>query len=1526
MDPLALLPQHIRSLVNSNYSVPLPLPQAIKEDYALVAIIDISGYSKLSSKLEEALGSDSGGRIKEVINPPMEVITQYVHKYAGSIVKLAGDAVIASWTLDPSCNLPIDMYQKVVSLNVLLCCLELLEVFHNYEVRVNISKDNNHSGGAGLGPQYFEQSLKIHIGLGQGSIDHIHIGGKPNHLSKKTPAARRRPSSTFPQNTTSFSRREYFIAGDALAQAGLNLNMGEQGDFVFSDVFHNTLQETLGIGCSQKPLDPFSAVAHPTSVSYYISDTDPAIEKLQLKAFKFITPIRNAEIISKEQNLSSMHIRNPMYLPHAKSYMDASVVRAISGDQGVVKDQLRSVSVVFIKFGGFLSETVAAPENLKQLNSCAQVIIAKVQEYEGCVRQFNCDDKSLTALLVWGFEGHAHEKGEAQLAMLAATDIATLMKQCLVDPEGFSIGVTAGVVFAGIVGSKERCDNTVLGVVVNNAARLMCLPMCHGTVLCDEATYLQTASLFKYVTDLPEVILKVKIFNPMGDGSASKISADATIMSGREKEMMQLENSLQIWRAPPLDKSPKNVVLVGCSGIGKTQISTWMQEQIEDTEIMCREKMPKLLKIINILNMPLSCIETLAPITGFMSGQPFANGIGPLALVLADIFNAFCDIGLRICVFLDDIQWCDSCSLELTKSLLSKCPSILFVLTARPIDEWRLTSALTFKQILEEDVIKIDVQALTAAGVEHMLKVRLSADFEFASISPELVKELLDRGQGNPMVTSVLISTLMDEKLVYVKNNCITRSGAKELTLGMGSTAAVIAQFDKLSTPMKFLLRVVAISGQYFKITEICAALNLLQSQGQVSSIVPTVTGIQKLISENDRYKFLKLTEDDNEICFSHYLVQQAIISSMVPADRESIRRVFIEYYESLLATENERNRSSVRQSLIFHLIKVPGDDEKKTSHVYEAFLECGEMNQGMEALEYYNMIPTFEHRHEPADTCLKKVREFRILSRLYIEKGEHEKAMSLAKQALTVLGCKNSLVNPTILNMLPNILAMVMKVERILRTQSDEKLKDNALSLLREVFPHADIVEPATPSTPPSLSVTLPAGSSLVNTIKPRYSNPVNEEEQDKLFKEITTLIWVMAASYEQTKPGPELLLLSLMMTAPSLLSIESRGYRVCFFFCALATTSRIFGFAKLHRKCHELAAGLFKSISTEDMEERMTLYDLFMYANIHALIAKQRVLETEADSASSCGNHEEILHQWYEYEDSKYYDKTIHPFLLSEAKSFLAASLASLNTMDRANLLQAESIKHLRDSSKEFTDAIRILHVHMNLLRVQICNTILGKYTRNSTSNAVASTSADTSPIAMIEHLRAIESCMKRTPLRVFCFASWLYFFNMMTELALHTLWQSNSNASSSSPPRGLEDATTQLVRECTVRILKFVKHQFVLPKLACWPFLQNLAQAVLHLWRTSGKWDYYIAGAEKAIRQGSSGGGDRDGVADVQVLMVKARIWQAKAFLLKGGPNRVNEVARWKKEGEAMKLEFHRRADWELYLIDSLLASTV
>ncbi|ORY42747.1 adenylyl cyclase [Rhizoclosmatium globosum] len=1403
MDPLVLIPQHVRNLVCQEHPIPFELPKAINEDFSIVAIIDIAGYSKLSSKLEEALGSDSGAKIKELINPPMETITEHVHRHCGSIVKLAGDAVIASWTLESECDTP--ELEKHLAMNAFLCCLELLQVFQNYTIKVKlqntiiaagiaveinspdssihstetVSFESNHRGsynstatnsnlnanlnafarrisnqlmGNEPAPQVasapvipmFETTLAIHIGLALGPLQHIHVG--VNKKGNSIPTVSRKDKKQSIDSSINIQRMEYFIAGEALAKAGENLNLGKNGDFVFNKSFNQILKESIKVSGMKV-----------NNGAFIIGDKDPILD-LRAKALQF-TQTSEIKLSNMENQLPQPTSRKALYLEYAKAYMDDSISKLVGqGEQNVVMDQLRSVSVVFIKFGGFKSETVAEPENLMQLQSATAAIISKVKEYEGCIRQFNCDDKALTALLVWGLEGHAHEKGESQVAMLAATEIGKCLKQCLSDPEGFSIGVTTGVVFAGIVGSKERCDNTVLGVVVNNAARLMCLSLCQGRILCDEETYSQTADKFTYGTDIPPVTLKgvpnpVRIFYPMGSSGIGKtqmtlwlqnqISDKELVCVGAGQEHKKT-NLLFTWTRvfvsfldqialsgtllPSLqayqesqekdnDDNSLNDALLHhrytveandayneyisrnhqSTSRGRSRQDSSTIPRIGDTLTTIRldasdiqrrilPKFPRVLQqLVSLVNLPVEHIDALVPITDTAIDFITVN-VNGMACALSEIFNAFNHIGLKICIVLDDIHWCDSFSLELIKHLLSKCKHVLFVFSARPLEEWSPVVSEQFQRILEEpDLQVINVGALNAYGIENMLRDRLTAQgtLKFTSVNLDIVREILDKGQGNPMVTDILINSLIESSLLCVKGGCLTRAEGKELQLGMGSTAAVVAQFDKLSAPMKAILRVFAMAGQIFKLTEICLVMQRLsETMGEDFGVNITCDAITELIRAEDKYKFIKSMDDKCELGFSHYLIQQGIISGMVPSKRDSIRNAFVACYEEEVRNANNpAEKASLRQSLIYHLLKISGHGDKKKYHIYEAFIETGENNQVTESLAYFETLPSFDSNLDFADTCYKKLKECRILSKLYFEKRDIEKSITFGQQGLLVLGCSKNILKPNLVFMGFRIYTMINQVLKIIDTKNtEEEMVSRAKRVFHKQFPKAH-----------------------------SSSEPKEQDENNDIMKETADLIMNLIATNEHTRPSLELFLLSLLLTTPSILSKKHTLYYRCQVFSLLSVAGKLLTFDKLYEISTKRANSYFASIYSEENQTTITPYESKILSHVHEVAGHLAVLERNYSLAvvlqrngflllanrglgstekafmlwqasrinvQRMGHHEEILRQWFEERDCKYYHKAVNPFFLAESTSYVASALANLNESVMAEVFSGDYV----------------------------------------------------------------------------------------------------------------------------------------------------------------------------------------------------------------------------------------------------------
>ncbi|KAI8611501.1 hypothetical protein BC830DRAFT_1140973, partial [Chytriomyces sp. MP71] len=533
MTLLSLVPQHVRDLVLDAENVREP-PWADVSEFGLTAIIDISGYSKLTSLLKEFYGNDGGAKVKELLNPPIIEIIKRVQNRFGSVVKFSGDAIIASWSSKG--NLSSDE-KEYTAIKALLCCVELLSFFSDYTVKVPCKlKDVNPASdgpistinqshrpsmvgqkGGGLrysvsvhpamkrasmsptenvgidsGPLAFNNvtptvsvarrrtsgqfaalhlpnrgsivdrvmpssplpprrasgdknslpndgstdvvwkphSLKIHIGLGFGKTSHIHIGNSYN------------------VEFGADSRVEYFVAGESMKNAAEYLGVGSEGDLVFSPEIVSLLSPKL-----QEDVHKYSELRMSQGLKYRIvtSSLDEVFEMViplvdRIGKIDMTLNTNTMALARSRSNIALQRIHEISAMAKAVSFMDDAIKRLLQnalgervkpsavdwasvGRPSVVMnvqnafdnyDQLRNVSVLFLKMPTLVPETLHETRNLATLQKAMEIVLTSIRKFEGCLRQFNCDDKGVTALLVWGLDGFSHEKGESPLAVGAA--------------------------------------------------------------------------------------------------------------------------------------------------------------------------------------------------------------------------------------------------------------------------------------------------------------------------------------------------------------------------------------------------------------------------------------------------------------------------------------------------------------------------------------------------------------------------------------------------------------------------------------------------------------------------------------------------------------------------------------------------------------------------------------------------------------------------------------------------------------------------------------------------------------------------------------------------------------------------------------------------------------------------------------------------------------------------------------------------------------------------------------------------
>jgi adenylate cyclase len=128
--------------------------------------------------------------------------------------------------------------------------------------------------------------------------------------------------------------------------------------------------------------------------------------------------------------------------------------------------EVREAAVLFVDVVGSTELAANAPPHLvvERLNGFFSVVLATIRDHGGWANKFEGD----AALCVFGVPTPLHDP--AGCALAAARELCKRLER--ESPLDAAVGLSAGEVVAGNVGTSERFEYTVIGDPVNEAARL----------------------------------------------------------------------------------------------------------------------------------------------------------------------------------------------------------------------------------------------------------------------------------------------------------------------------------------------------------------------------------------------------------------------------------------------------------------------------------------------------------------------------------------------------------------------------------------------------------------------------------------------------------------------------------------------------------------------------------------------------------------------------------------------------------------------------------------------------------------------------------------------------------------------------------------------------------------------------------------------------------------------------------------------------------------------------------------------
>jgi len=286
----------------------------------------------------------------------------------------------------------------------------------------------------------YEGVLNVKVGIGVGEVSIVHVGGESDNVMPE--------------------RYEYVATGPALDEAFAAESFAKAHMVVVSKAVQSIVK------------------------SHFEMDPLPETQKKFFLVKDWKTEVRWKKGNNVEGETASIEAEARVW-----KYVPAAVLPYLNESNEFWAPELRRVTTLFCSLGFDPSDLASLHPQIVQ-----DVFLAmqrSVFQFEGTINKFLVDDKGSTLIAVFGLPPFAHEN-DATRGTLAAMSILSSLHEL---GKNGSIGITTGVAFCGVVGTRgNRREYSVIGDTINTAARLMveCKKKSMGHLM-DKATALSVS-------------------------------------------------------------------------------------------------------------------------------------------------------------------------------------------------------------------------------------------------------------------------------------------------------------------------------------------------------------------------------------------------------------------------------------------------------------------------------------------------------------------------------------------------------------------------------------------------------------------------------------------------------------------------------------------------------------------------------------------------------------------------------------------------------------------------------------------------------------------------------------------------------------------------------------------------------------------------------------------------------------------------------------------------------------------------
>jgi class 3 adenylate cyclase/tetratricopeptide (TPR) repeat protein len=556
----------------------------------------------------------------------------------------------------------------------------------------------------------------------------------------------------------------------------------------------------------------------------------------------------------------------PQNVTDLRAYLSPSLRDRLEAGQGDWLAELRNVTTLFVHL-------IPADTRLDTLQRVVETVQNALAADEVELRHLLKDDKGLVVVGVLGLPASTHDNDSARglhTALMLHSSLASLGCQA-------SVGVTTGRAFCGPVGNGWRREYTVLGDVINLAARLMAQA---APILCDRTT--MEAAHGQYRFDRPEPLrvkgkrAPVPVFVPVGRLQPAS-SATASLV-GREEELAML------WR---LADQGVPMCVEGEAGIGKSTLLATFAAQASERGWVVLEGAADPLERAPWQAWQRIVGTALGQVASF-AGTAWLSDIVPTGLPEPDLDgversqatqDAALDLlqaaaGTRpLMVILDDVHWLDAASQELLVRASKRDGFGLLVLGTRPGRESVLPQAR-----------HIGLRGLQRGDVTRFIARRLDRPV----VAPNLAELIWTRSDGNPFFAEELLHALQERRAIALADGQAALVAGEEGgdVLPRTVEGVVTSRIDRLAPSEQMTLKTASVVGRAFSVPPVTALHPIVPERPAVPSHLETLATRDFTLPEAEHY------------IFKHAITHQVAYNLLPFSQRQELHRRAARWYE----------------------------------------------------------------------------------------------------------------------------------------------------------------------------------------------------------------------------------------------------------------------------------------------------------------------------------------------------------------------------------------------------------------------------------------------------------------------------------------------------------------------------------------------------------------------------------------------------------------------------------------------------